>query len=368
MDNNLAAFFSLIKAGLWEKEVQISTQDPIDYNELFRLAEEQSVVGLLAAGFECIKDIKVPQEVALSVAGEVLQLEQRNQAMNDFIAQLSTKLIDEGIATLLVKGQGIAQCYSRPLWRSSGDIDLLLDDENYKKASEYLKQQASSVDSEDLYKKHLPLKIGIWDVELHGTLRGGLWKRLDHVIDKLHEETFSKSAVRIWRYRDTDIYLPDANIDVLFVFTHILQHFFGSGIGLRQICDWCRLLWAYQKEIDWNYIESKLYEMEAVTEWKAFAAIAVDCLGMPNSKMPLYDPSPLWSQKAERIIKFINETGNFGHNRDLSYQRNSHFIVRKFITLRMQTWDSIRHLFIFPRDSMRVWLNMFRTRIKVAFK
>ena len=109
--NNTRAFLSLVKAGLWESEVHLLPYGDIDFNEIYRLSEEQSVIGLVAAGFEYVKDLKVPKELALSFSGEALQLEQRNTAMNRFINKLINQMRAEGIYTLLVKGQGIAQCY-----------------------------------------------------------------------------------------------------------------------------------------------------------------------------------------------------------------------------------------------------------------
>ena len=119
--NNQQAFLALVKAGLWEKEVQLSLFNEIDFNEVYRLAQEQSVTGLVAAGLEHVEDIKTPQEIALTFAGEALQLEQRNKAMNNFISVIVGKMRGVGIYTLLVKGQGVAQCYERPQWISCGE-------------------------------------------------------------------------------------------------------------------------------------------------------------------------------------------------------------------------------------------------------
>ena len=46
------AFFELVTAGLWEKEVQLAPYVEIDFAEVLRLSEEQSLVGLVAAGIE----------------------------------------------------------------------------------------------------------------------------------------------------------------------------------------------------------------------------------------------------------------------------------------------------------------------------
>lgn len=132
-NNNQQAFFALVRAGLWEKEVRLLPYGEVDYAEVMRLAQEQAVVGLVAAGLEYVTDVKVPQVWALQFAGQTIQLEQRNKAMNQFIADLIAKMRKADIYTILVKGQGIAQCYERPLWRTSGDVDLFLSAENFEK-------------------------------------------------------------------------------------------------------------------------------------------------------------------------------------------------------------------------------------------
>ena len=116
-DNNICVFLSLVEAGLWEKDFRLQWRG-VSFSEIYKISEAQSVVGLVDAGLEHVCDSKVPKEVALQFAGEVMQLEQRNTAMNDFIGVIVDKLRAADIYTLLVKGQGIAQCYARPLWRA----------------------------------------------------------------------------------------------------------------------------------------------------------------------------------------------------------------------------------------------------------
>lgn len=85
LDNNTRAFFALVKAGLWEQKVRLSQFGQIDFDVVFRLAEEQSVVGLVTAGIEHVIDVKVPQEIVLQFIGSSLQLEQQNLAMNEYV-------------------------------------------------------------------------------------------------------------------------------------------------------------------------------------------------------------------------------------------------------------------------------------------
>ena len=301
--DNQQAFYFLLQAGLWNKEVHQRVDEVFDCLEIYRLAEEQSVLGLVIVGLEK-SDIKPPQALLLQWIGEVQMLEQRNKAMNKFIGTLVDKLRMADVYTLLVKGQGVAQCYQNPLWRACGDVDLLLSEKNYKKANSILSMMASSIDEENHYNKHIAMTIDDWTVELHGTLRSGLWKKLDRELNKVQRSVFYEGKVRSWMNGNTQVFLPAPDEDVVFVFSHILQHFYKEGIGLRQICDWCRLIWTYKDSLDLRLLESRIRKMGVMSEWKAFAALAVDYLGMPFEAMPFYSDDKKWKRKAVRVMEF----------------------------------------------------------------
>lgn len=367
-NNNTEAFFALVGAGLWEKDVQLSSYGDIDFKEVYRLAEEQSVVGLVAAGIEHIVDIKIPKEDALQFVGQSLQLERQNTAMNHFIEVIVDKMRADGIYTLLVKGQGIAQCYQRPLWRSCGDVDLLLSEENYRKAESFLRPLASRVEEENITTRHIAMTIDAWEVELHGSLRGDLWPRLDKGVNAAQDAVFCEGKVRSWMNGKTQVFLPGANEDLVFVFSHILQHFFKEGIGLRQICDWCRLLWANKDMIDSTLLSKRLRAMGVMTEWKAFGAVAVSYLGMPAEAMPFYSENVQWKKKADKINRFVLETGNFGHNRDLGYHKDYTYIKKKAVSFKRHNRDAIRYFLMFPKDSIILWFKMIKEGVSYVIK
>lgn len=359
IDNNYQAFLALVKAGLWETEVRLTSYGEIKCAFLLTIAQEQSVVGLVSAGLEHVVDVKVPQTDALQFAGQTLQLEQRNKAMNAFVASLIERLRAEDVYAILVKGQGIAQCYERPLWRACGDVDLFLSEDNYNKALQILSPLATSIEEENTYYRHLAMTIDGWSVELHGTLRSGLWQCIDRELDNVQYDVFYGGRVRSWMNGHTQVFLPGADEDVVFVFTHILQHFYKEGIGFRQICDWCRLIWTYKDSINHQLLSSRIRKMGVVTEWKAFAALAVDYLGMPIEAMPFYSDDMKWKRKAARVMEFVLETGNFGHNRDYSYRNKYPYIIYKAISFWKHLKDGAFFFSIFPLDSIKVtWRRM----------
>ena len=365
---NTQVFLELLRTGLWEKEIRPLRFDGIDYEVIYQLADSQAVVGLVAAGMEHIKGTSALRKDVMPFLSRVVALEQRNAAMNSFIQDLMGTIRSEGIECLLIKGQGIAQCYERPHWRAAGDVDLFLDSRSFEKAALFLPSLASSNDENRPETKHFAMTIGPWEVELHGTLRSQLGRRIDRVIDQVQWDTFENRRFRVWKNGSTDVILPGPDNDVFFVFTHILQHFLRGGIGLRQICDWCRLLWTFRDDIDRPLLETRIRASGLFPEWKSFATFAVEYLEMPEEAMPFYSASSRWKRKAEVILSFVLETGNFGHNRDMSYQKNSPYVFRKAISLWRHTWDGVRHFFVFPDIAVQEWWRMMKEGIKRVAK
>lgn len=351
--NTEAIFFALLRSGLWEQEVFLKPFGEIDFSDVFQLAKEQCVVGLIAAGLEHVSDVKAPKQDAMQFIGVTLQLMQRNTAMNNFIGVLVKQMQGKGINTLLVKGQGVAQCYERPLWRECGDIDLYLDKDNFGKARWLFKPLVQSMDPDNDYSQHVNMRYGSWIVEIHGNQKGSLSSRINRGMDEIHKNLFIDGKVRSTEIGNTTVYLPSPDNDVLIIFTHFVNHFYKGGLGVRQICDWCRLIWKYNDLINEDQLEQQIRRMGLLRVWKAFAAFAVEFLGMPNDAMPLYSNKKCWKRKANKIASFVIEVGNFGHNRDTSYYGKYPKLIRKMISMWRRFGDTIRHTSIFPLDSLK---------------
>lgn len=369
LDNNTQAFLALVRAGLWEQNVRLLPYGDIKWQEVYRLATEQSVLGLVLAGLEH-SDIKPPKELLLQRIGEVQQIEQRNKAMNAFIADIIEKLRKENIYTLLVKGQGIAQCYEKPLWRACGDVDLFLSDDNYEKAKAFLIPRASDVEKEYAREKHLCMTIDGWVVELHGHLYSGLSSSVEKELDRLQKDTFYGGQVRSWMNGQTQIFLLKAENDAFYVFTHLLQHFFKEGVGLRQLCDWCRLLYTYRDSLNYGLLEQRIKRAGLMSEWKAFGALAIEYLGFPKDAMPLLnvDLNANLKRKADRIMEFILKSGNMGHNRDMSHFSKYPYLIRKCVSMGRRIGDLINHARIFPLDSLRFFPRIMFNGVKSVMR
>lgn len=199
----------------------------------------------------------------------------------------------------------------------SGDIDFFLSDSNYEKAKLFLKPLSNDGKPERLYSKEIGFYVNSWLIELHGTLHTGLSTRVDKSIDAVQRDVFYAGNVRSWHNGNTKIYLPAADEDVFLVFTHFVKHFYKEGgVTLRQMCDWCRLLWTYKGSLNHRILESRIRRAGLMSEWMAFGALAVEYLGMPIETMPLYSEDKKWSKKSGKIVTFILKGGKWQRYKD----------------------------------------------------
>ena len=379
-DNTIDAFFALVRAGLFPVHgeggmVHDSLFKDVDWEKVYQLAQEQSVQGLVLQGIEELRaknlELRVPQTLLLQWIGEVQLIEQRNKEMNAFINQLIGDLRKANIYTLIVKGQGVAQCYERPLWRASGDIDFYMNDDDFQKAKIFFRPLVDKFDPDDDYTRHINMHYGEWVVEIHANQNCSLSPRINRVMNEVHNNLFYYGKVRSWDNNGTQIFLPSADNDALIIFTHFLNHFYRGGVGLRQICDWCRLLYTYKYSLNYEFLESRIKRAGLMSEWKAFGAFAVKYLGMNPGYVPFLGSMfnvqcSMLSKKADRICEFILEVGNFGQNRDTSYYGKYPFFIRKAISAWRRVKDLCRHTMIFPLDSIRFFFGMTISSLKAV--
>ena len=362
LNKNQQVFLEVVKAGLWDRNNLDYNLDlnGVDWGKVYQLAQEQSIQGLVLQGIEWVKNhnlndkvnlnLDIPQILLLQWIGEVQMIEQQNKTMNQFVAELVEKTRAADIYAILVKGQGVAQCYEKPLWRPSGDVDLLLSEVNYKKAKELLLPLSSSNKNEERYSQHLGMSIGQWYVEIHGSLRTGLSARVDKEVDAVQESVFIGGNVRSWDNNGTLVFLPASTEDVFLVFTHFIKHFYKEGVGLRQICDWCRLMWMYRDSLNYGMLEQRIKRTGLVSEWKAFYNLASRYLGMPDLGSGLMVHDSRFDKKADRIMEFILKSGNMGHNRDMSHFSKYPYLIRKCVSMGRRIGDLINHARIFQKN------------------
>lgn len=350
-------FFNLLRAGLWGEPGPVADYSLADWNSVFGLAREQTVTGLVADGISAVKrsgiNLGVTAEVSKKFMVQTIGIERSNAMLDKEVTELARMFKENGICYCLVKGQGTALNYLRPGHRSPGDIDFLLDEENYHLASEALAPKADKLFPEDPDQKHFAMLFhdGV-EVELHGTVRAGFGRKFNDVVDSMQAELFTRKNFRSWNCFGESVTLPSVDFDAMYIFTHFVQHFYHSGLGLRQICDWTMHLHRFASEIDRGWIKRYLDDLDLNREWKAFGFIAVNLLGLPREEMPFYDET--FGRYSDMIWASIRHSGNFGRTMNSGRDMSSEpYLLRKARSMRSHLSWMFRHLALSPHNTFR---------------
>lgn len=133
---------------------------------------------------------------------------------------------------------------------------------------------------------------------------------MDREIKEVQKAVFFHGSVRSWQNGKTQVFLPGVDEDMFFVFTHFLKHFYKEGgVSLRQLCDWCRLLWTYRSSIDVRLLGKRLRSAGLISEWRAFAVVAVEYLGMPLDSILFYSEDKQLGEESFTYCRFYIERG-----------------------------------------------------------
>ena len=370
MDQAQSLFFTLLRSGLWGTVPDVSSFRPSaeDWKDVLRIAKEQTVIGLVAEGAALCPSGFVPEAVGLRLIGLCESIRRRNAQTNSVIASLVALFAEDGIPLFLLKGQGVACCYLKPELRMPGDIDLFVLPEDYQQSKKTLSKIGVRDEGEGLDKLHYGAMHGDLEIEIHGTVHTSLGNRINGCLDDMQRELFEAESCRSLECTGKDgsvrMKLPSPDFDALFVFIHLLQHFFCGGLGLRQLCDWARLLHCYRDSVDVPKLEARLKRMGVTSEWKAFMSFIVNYLSLPEEDAILLDMG--CEAKARRIWRYVEMVGNFGTKIRRRDRTRDPYLIRKVQSFAINSKCFLAHIAIFPFDSLKFFWGYFITGMRAV--
>lgn len=361
-------FFMILRAGLWEQDEGLSVCT-VDWESIYNISREQGMSVIVADGISVMKKnnpaLAIPSDVQSLFLHDLLRCEVRNRHMNETLSHLCKSLNDDNIQAIILKGQGTALNYAHPIHRIPGDIDFLLYGEDYARAASIFISQAQNIEKENIIKKHLAMFIDDVEVEIHGTIRVDFGKKDNAILDDMQRMMFTNRDFRVWNCNGTEVFLPSADFDAVFIFMHFVQHFYHGGLGLRQICDWTMHLSRFAGDIDIDLLSRRISLLRMDREWRVFGWIAVNMLGLQRDKMPLYDDS--YSRTAEVVWNSIRMSGNFGRKYNAGRTaQNEPYLYRKLKSFSLQTKWMSRHLCVSVPNTVKVYCTMLSKSTKTV--
>lgn len=260
-----------------------------------------------------------------------------------------------GIPCTILKGFASSLYYPDPLMRSMGDVDFLVDTDNFEEANKVLLQNGyhatgKNHDVHDVYfsnvcrcEMHFQ-PSGIPEGEAGAKVRkylSGLLKNSETVKTELGE-----------------LVVPSAYHHGLIILLHMCHHLTGDGLGLRHLCDWAVFLDKLGEEKFLEMFEETIKDIGLWEFAKTMTFISCKYLGLKNMKWAKIANPKL----ADYVLIDMIIGGNFGQkNADRSHEsllissknENETSMLRQFFksanSIVYNNWKSARKFkFLLP--------------------
>ena len=342
-------FLEILKAGMWGVRPQV----PEGFDEwvsVVRLAKSQSVLGIVGNGLLSDAELsqRVPKDLRDKVKKFVMSSMMTHNLLNGTLVKVVSTLRDNGVESVLLKGQGLARNYPQPELRQCGDIDLYVGLEKGERVREILAPIAEKVDEAERVNVgkhyHVTMPGGV-EVEVH-RLTDLIVSPKRNVIYQAASDKGTSTGLVTYDFGGTAVNTPADDFNAFFIFNHLFHHFLTSGIGLRQFCDWMMFLHARKGRLDLEYLGKLLSDMDMMKPWKAFGCVLVKLLGMPEEEFPFYDRRQ--ENKVGKIIRRVLDEGNFGKERSIYKNRGTNYLLNKTRSLCGHMSKAAALLFLFP--------------------
>ena len=284
-------FLALVRLGIG-KDATIPLPNHIDWDEVETLAERQGMLGVVYDGIIRLAEIAenadiLPLTVKLRWVGKVIQeYEHRYVAYKKAVADLAVWYHAHGYRMMVLKGLACGVNWPKPEHRPFGDIDIYLFGK-CKEADEALEEwfKSSKVQGFKVDNSHHHHTVFQWQgftVENHYDFLNvhhhksnveleAILKSLAHTDNTCFRHTDSKD--------NTDICLPSANFNALYLWRHAMSHFASTGMNLRQLLDWAFFVEKQGKEVDWEWLQGVLKKYGMDKLFDVMNVICVEDLG-----------------------------------------------------------------------------------------
>lgn len=352
-------FLNLVQAGLWNTGEKVDISQEADWDQINRLAVQQAVAGIAGDGLAFLPADQRPSRNSLQRwMMQVMCIEKMNRKMNALLPELIWLFEKNHIQVWLLKGQGLAETYCTPLHRQSGDIDLLVKPADFERARQLL-LTCPHTHAELLMKRlHFALSVNDIEVELHGDINLVINPSVKRIFDSWLKTNLYNVPPCMVEIQGNAIPVPPADFNVVYIFIHLFRHYLGEGVGLRQLCDWCRFLYINKEKIDREKLKNTLESFNLLKAWKVFGLLAVRILKCPPEIMPFVDGN--YEIEAASVCEEIFAGGNFGKLSKKYTKRPSEYWHRKCHSFYYNTQTRLRHLKHFPAETLYSLLNSWK--------
>ena len=292
--------------------IQFPPQTDEEWKRLLALADRHEILPLIEDGLE---QDNIPEEQRRIIQLKTAKTVHKGIQLQVLNSRLTTLLEKAGIIAVTMKGSAVARFYPVPEYRKTTDLDLFIASANdVGKAVRILKDNGFAPSGKWHANHHIVLVSGKNEVvELHTTWAEAFKeKHLNQYLERCQKE--SVQHVHLVEWQGLQMYAYETAWQAFYLLIHMLQHFVGSGFGIRNLCDWV-VLW---ENCDEEKARRDFWEMSCesgTAEFaKAITAICVRYLGLNPKKSPVPAEHPAEQDVTDALLRDILDAGEFGYS------------------------------------------------------
>ena len=378
-------YLEFIRYSLNPKDEMVKDGAVMDWEEMFRFADEQGILGLMYEGRRRMEEGGPKKEngfldgLTLEWGFWTQEIERKNQEVNVAAVKLLKSLRKRGFDGCILKGQGNSLLYPKPYSRSPGDIDVWVKSDGRGKKEDGRGKVDDVRRVIRFVKERIPEARATYhhidggeidgiEVEFH--YRPSFMNNL--ILNRRLQKWFAQKApeqfcheveLPVTDYTDEHIPIdghricvPTWEFNVVFLLSHIFRHLLQEGIGLKQVIDYYYLLRATDCT-DYNGTQ-RLRDAEALLRrlglWKIAGAVMwvlSDVLGLEEK----YLIAPKDERLGKVLLSEILNGGNFGqYDRDGRWKKEEGRVKKNWQRLKRD----VRMMRYFPSECL--WEPVFR--------
>lgn len=331
------SFLTLLRMGLWGKREESLLHFPLDeqqWNVVWEIAVSQTVEGIVYEGVLLLPvELMPPQALLLRWVARMDTIERYNKKLREVCSILQKGFRGNGITCILLKGLGLGANYNNPNARVGGDIDLYFPKESFfEQANKLVASKKVKVHKGDHHSTLYSFR-GVM-VEHHTRMIDIFNPFVRKYLKQIQADELEKCLSL--RIEDVDITIPSNVLAHVQANAHILKHYMGFGVGLRQFCDVARLSVVSDIMANKSRLQT-IYKEIGLERWMRLVyTFLVENLGLPAecSLYPLKENSD-----TKKLLRDILESGNFGFHdmrfREENARRTDRYIKRDSIVRRI---------------------------------
>lgn len=307
-------FLELLRMGMWpEYRCEAGMFKECDWVAMFQMSDTQAVSGIVFDGLQKLyemKEVALPdQEFLYEWIGMANMQEAIYAEHVGTLIKTHRRLQEEGIDHVFMKGLTCGVRYPNPYHRTCGDIDFVVNPKDFQRTLKTL-ETIGKVDYDLVHEHHGMAYVGDVVLEPHYKVHNYQNKSHNRAMQEMFEEVFPEQLMQVEIGGEVIPVFPET-FEGVFLVSHMVNHVYEEGLGLRQVIDYALFLDQCHDKIDWSKYGQSLKRMGMERAHRIFTRICERYLGL-SAEICHHDYTEKEMAFAQKMMQDIMSVGNFG--------------------------------------------------------